>query len=163
MSETKFFGDDMVGRLSWWLRMMGHDTASQRQIDDDELASRARQEERVVLTRDTSFAERYPDVRVFHFPTDRAEVQVWMVLKEFGLDFDHDWFSRCLVCNEPLASVRKEKYRDRIPPYVYKTLDEFWYCSKCDQLFWRGTHHKNMVKKLEHLRKDVEVLEKRHG
>ncbi len=159
MPEPKFFADDMVGRLCWWLRMIGYDTAYQREIDDDELAARARREGRVVLTRDTSFASRYPDVRVFYLKTDRAEEQVWRVLREFHLEFDHDWFSRCLVCNTPLMAVPKEKYRSRIPPYVYRTLDEFWYCRTCDQLFWRGTHHQNMVKKLGRLRKELDMLE----
>ena len=158
MTEPRFFADDMVGRLCWWLRMIGYDTAYERQIEDGDLAARAREENRIVLTRDTSFAERYPDVQVFYLPTDRAEVQLWMVLQEFDLDFDHAWFSRCLVCNDQLVSVEKQKYRSRIPSYVYKTLNEFWYCNTCEQLFWRGTHHQNMVKKLGRLRKEIEAL-----
>jgi hypothetical protein len=142
--------------------MIGYDAAYQRQIEDDDLASRARKENRIVLTRDTSFAKRYPDVRVLYLPTDRAEEQVWLVLREFALDFDHAWFSRCLVCNEELVSVPKERHRHRIPPYVYRTLNEFWYCKTCDQLFWRGTHHEDMVKKLARLRKDLQTIEEAH-
>jgi hypothetical protein len=162
-SDIKFFADDMVGRLCWWLRMIGYDTAYERDIEDDDLARRAQEEDRIVLTRDTTFAERYPDLTVLSLPTDRPEVQLWLVLRAYQLDYDHAWFSRCLVCNDELLPVHKEKYAERIPPHVLETLDEFWYCRTCDQLFWKGTHHKNMMMKLERLKERLQKMEEQRG
>ncbi len=160
MTTTRFFADDMVGRLCWWLRMIGYDTLYEREIDDSELAAIADREDRIVLTRDTTFADRFPHVRVVFLPTEHPEIQLWLVMRQYGLDLDYSPFSRCLTCNEELVSVPKHPHRKQIPPHVFKTVNEFWYCKTCDQVFWHGTHQKNMRDKLEKLRRDLHRLDK---
>jgi len=163
MAEVKFFADDMVGRLAWWLRMIGYDTRYERQIEDDDLAAIAKDESRIVLTRDTTFADRYPGIAVCFLPTDRPEVQLWLTVRQFGLDMEYAPFSRCLACNEELVSVPKHAHRNKIPPHVFKTLDEFWYCKTCDQVFWHGSHHKNMQDKLQWLRRNLQRMDREQG
>ena len=50
----KFFCDDQVGKLCRWLRIIGQDAVWEREIADLELIARARDEGRVILTRDTT-------------------------------------------------------------------------------------------------------------
>jgi len=47
-----FFADVMLGRLARWLRVLGHDTAYQTDIEDPALVDRAEAEGRVLPTRD---------------------------------------------------------------------------------------------------------------
>ena len=48
----KFVVDGMLGKLARWLRMMGHDVEYSNSMDDSELLTIARKEQRILLTRD---------------------------------------------------------------------------------------------------------------
>ncbi|MCK4436273.1 DUF5615 family PIN-like protein, partial [Candidatus Bathyarchaeota archaeon] len=48
----RFLADSMLGKLTRWLRMLGHDTTYANHLDDKTLAKMAKAEERVLLTRD---------------------------------------------------------------------------------------------------------------
>ncbi|MEK7805847.1 MAG: Mut7-C RNAse domain-containing protein, partial [Planctomycetota bacterium] len=54
-------------------------------------------------------------------------------------------FTRCLVCNGLLEPVAKEKIKDKVPPYVYSTQDEFDICPQCGRIYWSGTHRVKML------------------
>lgn len=56
--STRFIADVMLGSLARWLRILGYDTLYFRAIDDNELIKMARQQERILLTRDTGIARR---------------------------------------------------------------------------------------------------------
>jgi hypothetical protein len=49
---SRFSADVMLGRLARWLRVLGHDTAYETDVDDPDLVARADAEGRVLLTRD---------------------------------------------------------------------------------------------------------------
>ena len=51
--QPRFIADVMLGSLAKWLRILGFDTLYFKDIDDRELIKRAKQEQRVLLTRDT--------------------------------------------------------------------------------------------------------------
>jgi uncharacterized protein with PIN domain len=63
-------------------------------------------------------------------------------------------FTRCILCNEPLTDIAKEKARGRIPEYVFKTQDKFVCCPKCSRIYWQGTHWGNVVDTLKEIDKD---------
>lgn len=48
----KFVVDGMLGKLARWLRMMGHNVEYSNSMDDAQLLSLAKDEQRVLLTRD---------------------------------------------------------------------------------------------------------------
>ena len=39
-----------------------------------------------------------------------------------------------------LRAVNKDAVLERIPPKTARWLDEYFVCNSCGQLFWRGTH-----------------------
>jgi uncharacterized protein with PIN domain len=47
--------------------------------------------------------------------------------------------------------VEKKATKTHVPPKVFETRDQFWYCSICKKYYWMGTHYKNMVEKINKL------------
>ena len=147
----KFICDDNLGKLAKWLRTLGYDTLFFDPIEDGELVARALKEDRVVLSRDTQLARFKFKLgqNLLRIESDKPLEQLKQVLNQFKLKPNKELvFSRCSVCNEPLKKVEKEKIKDRLYPFVYKTQDHFVHCPECDRIYWSATHVENMTKKL---------------
>jgi uncharacterized protein with PIN domain len=69
--------------------------------------------------------------------------QLEQVKSELGLSLEPNLI-RCIECNRKLVKVKKEDIKNKVPPYVYKTQENFLYCKKCDKYYWRGTHYNNI-------------------
>ena len=149
--SMKFICDDNLGKLTKWLRTLGYDTLFFDPIEDGELVARALKEDRVVLSRDTHltrFKLKLGD-RLLLITTDKPLEQLKQVIEHFKLKKEQmPLFSRCLVCNQLLEKVEKEKIKDRLYPYVYRTQSEFVYCPECDRVYWSATHVERMHQKL---------------
>ncbi len=138
----RFVADAMLGTLAKWLRILGYDTQFDPDLDDHQLVRLARAEDRVLLTRDRELARRR-GVRVVLVTSERLDAQISQVLAELDLEPDRS-FSRCPVCNEPLAPMEPEKARSRVPAYVAQTQETFKSCPTCQRIYWRGSHWQRM-------------------
>ncbi len=151
----RFIADHNVGKLARWLRMMGYDTAFFSGGDDVYMISRALHEGRVILTRDTHIMERgiisSGRLKAILIESDEPERQIKQVVDALHLDYQSRPFTLCLECNEPLVPRRREEVRDRVPPYVFHTREQYMECPKCHRIYWRGTHWQRMNRKLETL------------
>lgn len=148
--RMKFICDDNLGKLAKWLRTLGYDTLFSRTISDSQLLSKALNEDRVILTRDTKLVELKVASKYLLIESDKPLTQLKQVKKEFNLETSEEkLFTRCLLCNTPLTKVEKEKIKDEIPPFVYKTQENFVFCSKCNKIFWPGTHVQKMTERLK--------------
>lgn len=149
-SERTFICDDNLGKLAKLLRAAGCDTLFFKKISDGELISTALRDRRYLITRDHNLVNKGADAdRLVVIETDDPDEQMKFVIRLLGLAADHDnWMSRCLECNTLLSPVKKEDIADRVPPYVYKTQDEFRLCPRCDKIFWKGTHHRRLVERI---------------
>ena len=142
-----FLCDAGLGGLARWLRAAGYEAAWQPDIADDELLRQARQARATVLTTDGMLMERrlLRDRIIPAFwlpPTLRIPEQLALVFREFGLTLRGP---RCMSCGGELRRGSKEALHERIPPRTYRWLDEFFVCSRCDKLFWHGTHWQRIV------------------
>ena len=149
MSEgsLKLLADCMLGRLAKWLRLLGYDTAYENDASDHELARCARAEGRVLLTRDRELAGRR-GLDTLLITSEELEEQVRQVQKALGPPPDSS-LSRCSVCNGRLKEVAAADVVDRVPPYVHRTHSEFFRCTECDRVYWRGSHVREMEAELE--------------
>jgi uncharacterized protein with PIN domain len=147
--EPRFAVDENVIKLGRWLRMLGFDAAYYPISSDDELIKIASSEDRIILTRDHHFRER--KARCFMVESTDPVEQVRDVIEAFKLRVSRKRFlSRCLECNVPIEEVEnRSEIKDLVPPYVYKTQEEFCRCPVCGKVFWKGTHVENMSNKLE--------------
>jgi uncharacterized protein with PIN domain len=154
MADTpKFIIDHNVGKLTGWLRLMGYDTRFFNGEDDSELVAAAKAEGRVILSRDTRIMQRRlitsGQVKAVLIESDQPERQIRQVIGTLGLDSQFKPFSLCLECNQPLVERAKDEVKELVPPYVFKTQNQFMQCPNCQRIYWRGTHWRAMTERLE--------------
>ena len=144
----KFAVDCMLGKLAKWLKILGFDTVFFSRIEDDSLLELARAEKRVLLTRDGVLRESAGDEPALMVESEDWRDQLRQVIREFGLrDRIRPW-SRCLSCNHPLHEIDRARARNLVPPHVLATARGFALCPVCGRVFWRGTHHADMERRL---------------
>jgi len=145
-----FIADDQLGKLARWLRILGFDTVYFREIDDAELIRKAAEEKRILLTRDTRIAERPGPANCIFVESDNWLEQLQQLVAQLNLKLTADnLFSRCLLCNSVLRGVPKAEVKDRVPPFVFQTQEEFVRCPSCDKIYWQGTHVSHVLEKLK--------------
>ncbi len=153
--SVRFIVDANVGKLTKWLRLLGYDAVFFDGAEDGQMISTALREGRVILTRDTHILDwgvvKSGRVKALLINADHPDTQIRQVVRDLGLDVDGDTFTRCLECGEPLRRIEKRDAESRVPPYVFKTQEQFLECPKCRRLYWRGTHWQAMVSRLRKL------------
>ncbi len=152
-----FIADVMLGRLAKWLRILGYDTIYDPQASDDDLFFRAHQEKRILLTRDSDLAGRMNPKFCLFITEAEVRGQMKQVIDHFHLDTETFIFTRCTICNAPVSRLAKELMVGRVPEFVHRSTDEFYYCQHCDKIYWPGSHIKHVRELLANLTK-----EKRH-
>ena len=140
----RFIADAMLGRLARWLRIMGFDTAYSERISDADLVRRSLTERRVLLTRDRALPEEWRVASYHLVASERGVEQLREVVEAFDLGRHLELFSRCSVCNAPLAGVRREAVRAEVPERVFSIGRDFRRCPGCDKIYWRGSHTDRM-------------------
>ena len=80
--------------------------------------------------------------------SDRPERQIHQVVDALSLDSHFRPFSLCLECNQTLVERGKDEVAELVPPYVFKTQNQFMQCPNCQRIYWRGTHWQAMTEKL---------------
>ncbi|MBI2887437.1 MAG: Mut7-C RNAse domain-containing protein [Chloroflexi bacterium] len=152
----RFIADASVGRLAKWLRILGYDTVFVPAITDPELLRRARQDDRVLLTRGRLLAGRREvhrgAVRAVLLRSDRWQEQVQQVAQELGLSLPGDPFARCIRCNDETVTLQRSQVEGRVPPYVFATQLSFKACPRCGRIYWRGTHWDHARAHLERIK-----------
>ncbi len=136
----RFLCDAMLGSLARWLRFFGFDTEyCGPELDDREVAARARTTGRWLLTRDRELAAVGP--RTMLVRSEELDRQLVEVFGRLGLSPVPDLAaSRCGECNGILEVAQGEDVRELVPSYVLQTAERFRRCTRCGQVYWPGTH-----------------------
>lgn len=149
--EPSLLADRMLGKLARLLRMVGNDVEYVREGDPQEIARRAHQEGRVLLTRDKRLASRKDGGRVLYVDNNYPFHQARQVIRALELPIDVG-FRRCVEDNGRLGRARPEEVSDRVPPHVLGSVKELFRCDRCDRVYWEGTHvaaMREMIRALE--------------
>ncbi|GAG69014.1 unnamed protein product, partial [marine sediment metagenome] len=145
--NMKFIADIMVGRLAKYLRMAGYDVLYINTASDDQIIKKAGETDRIVLTRDSLMLARREfkkgTVKYLFIKDDKLKNQLNQIKSDLKVSLKPN-LVRCIECNRKLIKVKKEDVKNKVPPYVYKTQQNFLYCKKCDKYYWRGTHYDNI-------------------
>lgn len=147
----RMLADEMLGKLARDLRILGYDVAYAHHVDDEAILARAREEDRLLLTRDRRLAEGSP--RAVLLQTRDPEEQLARIIDQLELSPHPEVFlSRCLECNR---LVEEADVPERLPDDV--SGQRHWICPSCDRVYWRGTHAEDMLERLgEHLPDDTD-------
>jgi len=149
---VKFILTKELGRLAKWLRILGFDTVYYNQDNLSSLIIQALRDERIILTRN----QRLPQARglkIVLIKNEKIKKQVEEILKTLKIKPEPGiMFSRCILCNTELVDIVKDKVKDKVPEYVFKTQEDFLTCPKCQRIYWQGTHWGNVQKTLEEIK-----------
>jgi uncharacterized protein len=145
----KFICDIMLGKLAKYLRILGMDASYSSSLSLSQIIAAAAAEQRTVLTRRTGqlLSEQQPSS--YFIQSNYPYEQLQDVIKHFNLQPDSScFFTRCLLCNELLAAIDKASVAENVPDYVFRTVNDFSQCTSCRKIYWKGTHHHNMLQRL---------------
>jgi len=149
----KFIADRMLGKLAKGLRMLGYDTIYSRGEDPHQIIQLARQEGRVILTRNTKLIPKRSEDHVIRVTEDNPFLQLKELIQKRHISLNEEnLFSRCLVCNVLIDEISVEEAEGKVPDFIFYQQKAFFQCPRCGRIYWQGTHQGNMQKKVEELR-----------
>ena len=146
----RFLCDEMLLRLARLLRAAGYDTylaeGGQR---DAELLRVAREENRVLVTRDKALAaQAHP--RGVLVAGRGAYAEAESLTAVLPVDWRLAPFSRCIVDNTPLREAGPADVA-RTPQEGPAVLGPFRACPACGRVYWQGSHVRRLGERLDRL------------
>ena len=163
----KFLVDRMLGKLAKGLRMLGYDAIYYRGEETQPLIQMARQEGRVILTRNTKLISKRPEDQIFSVTEDKPLLQLRELIQKGHISLDEEnLFFRCLLCNALLDEIQRKEAEGKVPDFIFYHKKEFFQCPKCGRIYWQGSHLENMQKKVAELLRSVKCQadnSKEHG
>lgn len=165
----KFYVDAMLGKFGKILRILGFDTLiADPGLSDTEILERCLLENRYLITNDKLFHSRMANKKnsdnsdakslLLDSAVDQTD-QLEIFFTYFGIDksfidLDHPekFLTRCTTCNGELQEISKEEVKDKINNGTYESQDHFWICSECHNIYWIGSHWKNIKVSLEKIK-----------
>ena len=144
LRRTRFVLDVHLGRLARYLRMLGFDSAWQRDLDDSQIVDRALDEGRIILTRDVGILKQKRVTHAYWLRSMRPERQLAEVVAALSLQTQLRPFTRCMECNGLLRPVDREDLAGRIDADIRERFQRFWECPSCGRVYWQGSHWRRM-------------------
>ena len=139
----KFIADGMLGKLTRWLRMLGHDVEYSNELNDAELSMIAKKERRTLLTKDLELYQRAiaKGIDAFYLEGRTEAERLAELAERFNIPLVIDLKnSRCPRCNTKRRSTLKEKLVGKVEKNTFTYYDDFWECPKCGHIYWQGAH-----------------------
>jgi hypothetical protein len=143
-----FVADRMLGKLARYLRLMGYDVLYPPPMPDQRLAAVAQREGRLLLTRDRELVDRQRKLGsnppVVEIKSERADLQLRQLVEE-GL-VEGCSRPRCGDCNSELRKLPRDVARHLVHPYTAAVTEAFYFCPRCNIIFWDGSHWRRFRK-----------------
>jgi len=151
IKEPIFYCDVHLGKLARFLRMVGMHSEYSNNWNEREIIKKSKDENGLILTKNLNLLKRNDLEKAYFVRANLPENQLVEIITKFNLKNRIKEFSRCLICGNLLEEVGVEKVAEKIPPKVKDCFNEFFYCSVCDKIYWRGSHYlkmKALIKKV---------------
>lgn len=154
----KFVADSMLGNLVRWLRLLGYDTLYFRNIDDWKLLEVAKNDGRLLLTKDLTLHRKAlkKGITSIYIESPNITEALALISRKLGIKLRFDGNNtRCPICNTLLTIIPKVEALHLVPPEVGRKYEVFWKCQKCLKVFWQGNHWNTIKKTLEEVNRLV--------
>ncbi|NPC58605.1 Mut7-C RNAse domain-containing protein [Caenimonas soli] len=153
MAQTttpRFAADAMLGRLARWMRVLGFDTTYDAELADPDLVRLAKDEGRVLLTRDRHLLRELRPRLAHEIRQDAPLEQLRELVTALDLAAPAELFTRCMLCNTLLPPPLDEEAAERLlPPGVRGIPGPVRRCPVCGRIYWHGSHVRRMRDALE--------------
>ncbi|WP_336724365.1 Mut7-C RNAse domain-containing protein [Paraflavisolibacter sp. H34] len=143
-APRSFVLDVHLGKLARLLRLLGFDTAYENGYHDKEIADIAAAQDRIVLTRDVGLLKHKSIRWGYWLRSQFGEEQLKEVIVHFGLEGAFQPFHRCIACNGLIEAVDKDLIKEKIPADTDRYFHEFYHCTSCGRVYWKGSHYEKM-------------------
>jgi len=145
-----FIVDAMLGKLAKKLRLLGYDSFYSSSMEDDKIIQLAKNENRILITKDVPLTQKAKKKQIGTIQiTKDDEIEQFLQINEkanLGKCTVSAGNSRCPVCNGGLQHIDKNDVSEKVPSGVFENMKDFWKCTKCEKIYWEGTHIKNLQK-----------------
>ncbi len=143
----RFLADGMLGKLTRWLRILGHDVTYSVRLSDNELLETAKKENRTLLTKDLELYQRAiaRGIDAFYLQGSNEAERLAELAKRYNLPLTADMEkSHCPKCNTKLNPMPKEHLSGEVEKNTLRHYSDFWKCPNCGQVYWQGSHWKQI-------------------
>jgi len=156
-AEHRFLADSMVAKLGKWLRFLGFDCFIAHGESDRALLEIARDEQRIILTRDSKFVHELlePSDKAVFLTNEDWQQQLREIITAYRLRDICQPFSRCGLCNALLVQMDAEEIEACIPEGARVHGMDFTRCPACGKYYWRGDHARRMEARIKTLLESV--------
>lgn len=156
LRKTRFILDVHLGKLARKLRLLGFDTLYKNDFTDEEIINLSMKDKRIILTRDRGILKNGLVCHGYWIRSFQPDKQLIEVLKRFHLISQIQAFHRCMICNGTVRRVDKEKIKNRLLPKTAMIYHEFYRCTGCERIYWKGSHYRKMEAYIQKVIKDQE-------
>ncbi len=154
----------MLGKLSRWLRMLGHDVLYSTKLNDSELLEVAKKESRILLTKDLELYQRAvaKSIDTYYVKGETESDHLAELAQQYNLTLTVDMErSHCPICNTKLKSKPKEQLTSELKKNTLTYYNQFWRCPNCGQVYWQGAHWKQITNTLNEAQKKLMKLKEK--
>ncbi len=149
---SRFVVDVHLGSLARNLRLLGFDTIWERDLADEKIIEIARDEQRIILTRDKGILKNGRVTHGYWVRSTDSLKQLEEVIRAINLADDIDPYTRCMECNGMLQAVKRSQAARAVPLQVFIVYRDFKQCRSCKRIYWKGSHLKRLDKIVEKAR-----------
>jgi uncharacterized protein with PIN domain len=154
----RFIVDGMLGSLARWLRLLGYETDYCGGASDDFLLKIVGSTQGILLTKDVELLNRAraSGFHAFLITGEKEEDRLRSLSVQLRLPLEvNTALSRCPKCDGVLRTAGPAEIA-RVPSGTSRHYSEFWVCSSCGQIYWKGRHWKNINMTLRKAKESVE-------
>ena len=133
------------------LRLLGYDTLYSPTVTLSQLQETAQRGDRIVFTRGDAH-KRFPSLpNVYSVKSEHPSEQLQDVVGHYNLETRAGLWTRCTLCNAPIERVEKKQVESLLQPKILQLYAEFFRCTGCGHIYWRGSHVDRITKNLQRM------------
>ncbi|MEM3791644.1 MAG: Mut7-C RNAse domain-containing protein [Candidatus Micrarchaeaceae archaeon] len=151
----KIIADEMLGKLTRWLRIEGLSVEYARGKSDKSIIAICKRNKAILLTADIQLSNiaKKRGVKCLIVNNSPLEKEVARVLLFLGVQGRLSPGSVCPICNSKLEKKDKKELKD------LKWVDgEVYWCRKCKKAYWHGSHWKDIEKRMKKINEELKSM-----